>query len=495
MSARIQVKFAAFLSMLLLVAMVTTSVLILSAVSRNQSQNAETLLAQQSNSANVLLLQYLSAGDNRNPSVFFSTRGVEFASDLERVTGAPVRIFGMDGKPVDPAAEPDSGQRGEALAHALEGRIAYVTFSDSILYYAPLEVNENQMGVVRISYNRASDNLFYSQIRNQLVVIGCSVFVGAVVVGLLYFSRVARSIRDVNEAVQSIENGEYQVSELHRADEIGQLSRGVKSMGARIEGTLADKEAERQKLVEAVAELNRLDKEQKELLVAVSHELKTPLTAIRSYIDLVDMYPDDADLARRLKQVTDSETNRLYAMVQKVLRITEAENLNFAVDTQIVDMTGAVAEVSTVLSGNANSRGVTISRADVSRDTQSLDDAGASSSRVLADPDLLNIVISNLIDNAIKYNRPQGLVEWSLRAVGEHVELDVTDQGNGIPADHVERVFDPFVTVDKSLSRATGGSGLGLSVARRYAERMGGTLSIVRSSSAGSTFRLSLPRA
>lgn len=480
----IRIKFAGFLSLLILAAMAATGFLVLSSIERNQMMNAELLLDQQSRSANILLIQYVSSEEYKNPTAFLNSQGAQFSGDLERITGMPVRFYDTTGQPADGQPEPEITLGNEALANALEGRVAFVTFPDRIQYYAPLEGAQNRMGVVRFTYDRTADNLFYNQIRTQLLVISAGVFAIAALIGMVYFSRVARAIRAVNGSVRDIEQGHYAVSTLKRQDEIGELSRGVAGMGARIELTLAEKDLEQQKLVAAVAELHELDAQQKELLIAVSHELKTPLTAIRSFIDLVEMYPEDPELTKRLLAVTDSETNRLYSMVQKVLRITEADNREFEVNAASISLGAAVENVVETLSAKASARGISIV---VSEELRTMDIG------VVADPDLLGIVLLNLVDNAIKYNQESGSVHVSAEVRDAVVRLSVRDTGPGIPADHLERVFDAFVTVDKSLSRATGGSGLGLSVARKYTNRMGGHLAISQTGESGSTFTVELP--
>lgn len=491
MKTSIRIKFAVFISALLLVATVATAVLVLNATSRNQLHNAEAALDRQGSSANILLVQYVSADEYRDPQKFMDAKGDAFSQDLERISGMPVQLYDQTGSmlgapegPVDTAERGKQGQQiDQALRYATDGDIAFVTYPDSILYFSPLTIRDQPIGVVRFTYSREQDNEFYNQLRSQLITIGACVFVVAVGIGFAYFSRVAHSISRVNRTVQAIESGNYEYHPLRRRDEIGELSRGVQSMGHKIQQTLADNEAERHKLALAIDELNKLDGQQKELLIAVSHELKTPLTAIRAYLDLVDMYPEDQSLALRLRDTTDVETQRLIDMVQKVLRLTQAEKYDFEISQEALSVGLLASEVAASLAGKMKSRGV--------RYHQEVTPAHASD-LVAGDKDLLTIVLINLVDNAIKYNRVGGSLAVVIRCSESAVIVDVQDSGAGIPSDHFQRIFDPFVTVDKSQSRATGGSGLGLAVARKYAERMGGSLVVARSDSSGTTMRLTL---
>lgn len=490
MRLSIRIKFAVFISALLLVATVATAVLVLSAVTRNQLQDAEALLDRQGSSANILLIQYVSADEYRDPATFMKTKGETFAKDLQRISGMPVELYTLEGAPIGapdgPQTQGERGkQLGQALEYAIDGKVAFVTYPDSILYFTPLTIRDEPVGVARFTYSREQDNQFYDQLRSQLVTIGISVFAVAVFIAFAYFSRVARAISRVNKAVRAIEGGSFNQAPLKRRDEIGALSRGVESMGQRIQQTLTDNEAERHKLALAVEELNRLDVQQKELLIAVSHELKTPLTAIRAYVDLVDMYPEDESLAVRLRETTDVETQRLYDMVQKVLRLTEAEKYDFEVHEETIDVEAMVCDVADSLAGKMKAQHIRFSHQM---------EPVADTALVRADRDLLNIVLINLLDNAIKYNSNGGELNVAISNAAHTVSIEVRDSGSGIPEDHFERVFDAFVTVDKSQSRATGGSGLGLAVAKKYAQRMGGNLEIARSDPQSTTFRLELQR-
>jgi len=112
---------------------------------------------------------------------------------------------------------------------------------------------------------------------------------------------------------------------------------------------------------------------------------------------------------------------------------------------------------------------------------------------VLLDPDRFGRVIQNLADNAVRYNPPGTLVTVSLTAQNNQVVIDFSDDGIGIPAHLTDSIFKPFVRVDDSRSSKTGGSGLGLSIAKRIAEAHGGDLTLCAGGNKGSTFRITIP--
>ena len=147
-----------------------------------------------------------------------------------------------------------------------------------------------------------------------------------------------------------------------------------------------------------------------------------------------------------------------------------------------LDLTSLVNEVVTESQPVAASAGV------------SLEARGTGQAvRVKGDAIGIKQVITNLVDNAIKYNRPEGKVEVSARAEGSGAVLEVRDTGMGIGATDQQHVFDRFYRVDKSRSRAQGGSGLGLAIVKKIVEEHGGAISVESALGAGSTFRVTLP--
>ena len=111
-----------------------------------------------------------------------------------------------------------------------------------------------------------------------------------------------------------------------------------------------------------------------------------------------------------------------------------------------------------------------------------------------ADKDSLMIVLMNLLDNAIKYNRPGGSILVNNHIQENRIVIDIIDSGIGIPAESISSIFEPFYTVDKNRARESGGVGLGLSLAQKYTQVQGGTLQLLKSDEKGTTFRITLPK-
>lgn len=219
---------------------------------------------------------------------------------------------------------------------------------------------------------------------------------------------------------------------------------------------------------------------QRRFTASAAHELRTPLALMQAQLDLYDRNhassaPDDT--AETFAMVRE-QTAKLSMLVKTLLEMSEMRTLP---RNEKVALAPLAEEVLTDLAPVAEGKGVRLS--------QSGGDAWLLGSDLM-----LYRMVFNLVENAIKYNREGGAVEVSIGSAPEGIHLRVADSGPGIPGDALERVFEPFFRADKARSRAMGGVGLGLTLAREIAKLHGGRLSIEKSGSSGTTFLCSLPR-
>jgi PAS domain S-box-containing protein len=237
-------------------------------------------------------------------------------------------------------------------------------------------------------------------------------------------------------------------------------------------------------LIRDVGERKAVERMKDELLSVVSHELRTPLTSIRGALGLLagGVLGPLPGKGQRMVEIAVSNADRLIRLLNDMLDLERMRAGRTLLDLRSCDMAELVEQAAAEMRGLADRAGVRL----VVR---------PSRGGVRADPDRIVQVLGNLLSNAIKFSPPEAEVELSAVERGTSVLFSVRDQGRGIPADELERIFQPFLQVDASDARAKGGSGLGLAICRSIAEQHGGRVWAESKVGQGSTFHLELPAA
>lgn len=481
MRISIKIKFSIFLAALLLLTVFVLSLLVLEGIKKNQQVEVEQYLSQQATTANVYFIQTIMAESNKVTQTFLASKGKEFAEQLELISGQSVVLYDQQGAIVNKdKSYITSDSIKKTLAFALNNKTAYLTAKDSLYYMTPLRTGNEQVGVVQFNYSLSKNLAFYNQIKQLFIYIGTGVFLLSFILAYFYFNSFASGIIRLNKTVDRIREGYFETDTLTRKDEIGELSEGIRLMSEQITKTMRDKDLEREKLTLAVHKLSLLDQQQKQFIGNVTHEFKTPLTSIKAYIDLLEMYPDDEKLMETAIINVQSETQRLYEMVEKVLQLASLEKYDFEFSKEKVDVQQAIQMVLNSLKGKMDKFGIKLG-------------TDLIEAYVEADKDCMTIVLVNLMDNAIKYNKTRGQIFVKNERKNGQVIIEIADTGIGIPEDVVHKIFEPFYTVDKNRSRENGGAGLGLSLAKKYAESQGGSIALVNTDLAGTVFRITFP--
>jgi two-component system phosphate regulon sensor histidine kinase PhoR len=234
-----------------------------------------------------------------------------------------------------------------------------------------------------------------------------------------------------------------------------------------------------------VTRLERLEQVRQEFLSNVSHELRTPLTAILAFVETLEGGAiDDQEAARRFLPIIRKNATRMHDLIDDILELSAIEAGNVQVQAERIELNAVVDDVLSSLTSKADAGEVTVIN-DVPVDA-----------RVYADPRRLEQMLTNLVDNAIKFNRRGGRVsvkyELSL-GNGRRDRIIVQDTGEGIPAQHLERLFERFYRVDRARSREKGGTGLGLAIVKHLALVHDGEINVSSEVGKGSTFTIELP--
>ncbi|MFM7100627.1 MAG: sensor histidine kinase [Verrucomicrobiota bacterium] len=233
-----------------------------------------------------------------------------------------------------------------------------------------------------------------------------------------------------------------------------------------------------------LTQYKRLEDQRREFVANVSNELRTPLSLIKGYTEtlLAGAHLDPVHCTRFL-QVIDKHADRLTFLIEDLLTISKLESGQVLMNLQPTNLRGIAGQVIEDLRARAAEREATV-RNEV-----------PEALRVHGDGDRLQQVFANLVDNAIKYGRPGGKVVVGARSLHEDlVEAWVADDGQGIPPEARERVFERFYRVDKGRSREQGGTGLGLSIVKHIVQGHGGEVRVESEVGRGTCFYFTLPR-
>jgi two-component system, OmpR family, phosphate regulon sensor histidine kinase PhoR len=234
-----------------------------------------------------------------------------------------------------------------------------------------------------------------------------------------------------------------------------------------------------------VTELRRLENIRRDFVSNVSHELKTPLTAIQAYTEtLLDGALDEPEHRLQFVERIGEQANRLHALIQDLLQLARIESGKDMFEVRAVPVAPVIDQCVDEQSAVAQSKS-----------QQLLSQPPDDDLSVLADEEGLHAILSNLIDNAVKYTQEGGTIAVRWHGENGSAVIEVEDNGPGIPEEHQPRIFERFYRVDRARSRDVGGTGLGLSIVKHLVQEFDGAIDIRSSLGHGTTFALRLPLA
>ena len=232
-------------------------------------------------------------------------------------------------------------------------------------------------------------------------------------------------------------------------------------------------------------EIKRVSKNNYEMVSNASHELKTPLATIKEALLLLSEGSLGAvnEKQKKFLDLSNQNVERLNRLINEFLDSTNLENSKSSMKRSLFSITDAAKAVIDSLNIIAREKGIVLEGAIPDKKIE-----------MWGDPDKLNQMISNLVDNAIKYNRPAGLVQVSLEEADDSISISVRDTGMGIPKDDLDKIFDRFYRVERNDTAGISGTGLGLSIVKDIVNMHKGAISVESEINSGSKFTVALPK-
>ncbi|WP_122818752.1 sensor histidine kinase [Nocardioides pantholopis] len=235
-------------------------------------------------------------------------------------------------------------------------------------------------------------------------------------------------------------------------------------------------------LVEDRTRERRVEAVRRDFVANVSHELKTPVGAVHLLSEAITEAADDPEAVKRFASRLITESDRLAQLVQQIIELSRLQADDPLETPGPVDLDEVLAVAVDTSAIDAESRHIDIHI------------EGPSGLQVLGNTEQVTAAVANLVANAVTYSEPDATVSVTTRTTADSVEISVVDQGIGIPAEEIDRIFERFYRVDPARHRSTGGTGLGLSIVKHVAATHGGEVRVWSVEGQGSTFTLTLPR-
>ena len=354
----------------------------------------------------------------------------------------------------------------EDLLTSLEGKTVFrSSFSEDAFNSSvamPLSANGALTGAVYLSEHDAERAEIILGFQHRIRAASLGIGALALVLAFLFVFFLLQRIQALVRSMHVVADGDYSYRHKNRGrDEITELGEEFNQLTERLQTT---------------------EEQRRRFVSDASHELKTPLASIRLLADSI-VHNDNIDAGTMREFVTDigNEAMRLQRTTEKLLDLSRLDD-KVSAPAEPVDLKKVVLDSLTPLRPLAQEKGVAL-------ETE-LEDGCV----VLATEDDLFHIVFNLVENAIKYNVPQGSVEIRLQGDEQNVSLTVSDTGIGIPEEDRQNIFSRFYRVDKARSREAGGSGLGLSIVHDAVLAHGGSITVGQNHPQGSVFCVTFPR-
>lgn len=428
----------------------------------------------------LAFMEIIARGVLENPDT--ASAMSEKLTDLATKTGSRINVIDSQGHVLidthsSTEALGDHSARPEiidALSNDYGRSVRYseTTKQDRMYTAAAIRSGGNLLGFARFSMPLEHSRDAVSTLQTSLLIFAVGGVVLALLAGGFLARRVTVPVSEMVQVAEALRRGDYDAKvKTITKDEIGRLGDTLNRLGSELTGK--------------ITELQRLENVRRDFVANVSHEIKTPLTSIKGYIEtLLSGADEDKDVRHRFLLKIDRNASRLAAIVQDILSLAKIEAAEPEFKLHHVDLLPLITGVLARYDDVAASKNI---RMNFKSHSYHL--------TALGDNEALTQVIDNLLTNAIKYTPEGGRISITVRTTDENLTIEVADTGIGIPEEDLERIFERFYRVDKARSRDMGGTGLGLSIVKHLVSAMQGEIRVSSKYGSGSVFFVKLKTA
>ena len=473
MTGRIFLKLILCVFCLLLLALVTVDYFATNVAQDNYVQN---LTQQLTDKCRMLALTFPEP-----PSLDAAE-----ARRMSRALGGRITVVRADGKVlVDTEANPAEMENHRSRKEIVEafGRGAgseirqSATIGVSFLYVAvPVA---NGASAIRIAFPLSEINRQIAQIRGKILVSTSLAFLPAILIAAVLARFISRRLAAIMAHAEELARGNFRARlRLKDTDssEFGQLARTLNETAEKLQQTVAELQHEH-------SELEKLERIRKDFVINVSHELRTPLASIQGYTEtLIDGALADPAYNMRFLGIIRHNAERLARLTEDLLTLSRVEQKRQKFEFDMHAANALIHDAFELVGPIARKSRIEL-----------VEEPAPDDALVCCDSEAVSQILSNLLDNAIKYTPAGGKIAVGARPLGTMVEFYVRDTGAGIPEEDIPRLFERFYRVDKARSRELGGTGLGLSIVKHLVAAHNGTIRVESFVHHGSTFFFTLP--
>jgi two-component system phosphate regulon sensor histidine kinase PhoR len=367
----------------------------------------------------------------------------------------------------------DRPEMKEALAGKTGSSVrASSTLNANLMYVAlPVDPNGQLAGVVRLSIPLTVIDETLKGMLWKIVLAGMLIALAATPISLYISRRISRPLSQMKDNAERFASGQLDSRiRVEGPDDVIRLAEALNQMAAQLD--------------DRIHRLRKLENIRRDFVANVSHELKTPITSIKGFVEtLLGGALDSPEDSKRFLGIVAGQADRLNAIIDDLLVLSRLEQDSEKVEI-IIEESGLKPVLEMAIQACAPKASEKKIRVD-------LNCPESVTARI--NPQLLEQAVINLVDNAVKYSLSSTQVQVDVSSDNGEIAVAVTDEGRGIAKEHFPRLFERFYRVDSDRSREMGGTGLGLAIVKHIAQVHGGSVSVDSSVGKGSTFRIHLP--